>query len=854
MIMHLLAKIFGTKNDRTLKRLRQAVATINGLEEKFQQLKNEDFPVKTEEFKTRYHAGESLDALLPEAFALVREAGIRALGMRLFDVQLIGGMVLHQGKISEMRTGEGKTFVATLPLYLNSLTGKGAHLVTVNDYLAKRDAEWMQPLYNFLGASVGIIQHDMDDQARKDAYNSDITYGTNNEFGFDYLRDNMKFDLSDYAQRELNFVIVDEVDSILIDEARTPLIISGASEKGSDLYITANKAVKNLSKEEDYEVDEKARSVHLTESGTDKVEKYLSIENLYAPEYTLVLHHVTQALKAHSLFKRDVDYVVANDEVLIVDEFTGRILPGRRYSDGLHQALEAKEGVKIEKENQTLASITLQNFFRMYNKLSGMTGTAATDAEEFHKIYKLDVVAIPTNKPIARIDEPDVILLTKEDKYVAILEDIKESVQKGMPVLVGTISVEVSELIGALLRREGIPHNILNAKQHEREADIVAEAGQVGKITIATNMAGRGTDIKLSPEALANGGLRIIGTERHESRRIDNQLRGRAGRQGDPGSSKFYISLEDDLIRIFAGDRLKNMMERVGMERGEKIEHGMVNRSIEKSQEKVEKHHFESRKHLIEYDDVLNQQRKVVYAYRRQILEGAEQISEIITQLIHDVVTSLSSTYIGKRVPTEENITEFFESLEKLTGVSLTTWSEKVGTEGGNRVITDKIIETLESHYREFRSQADPELIEQAEKWILLELIDQHWKIHLHVLDSIKEGINLRGYGQKNPLLEYKKETFDAFSQMMHAVKWDSIERLCKIRPENFTRSHIEKIEHEREKEMDSIKETSSDNSEDQAQKTVKREAPKVGRNDKCPCGSGKKYKQCHGKNGTIEA
>ncbi|MGD1997494.1 MAG: preprotein translocase subunit SecA, partial [Candidatus Dependentiae bacterium] len=570
MISTVLAKVFGTKNDREVKRLMRTLKTINRLEPQMQALADEDFPTKTTEFKERIAKGETLNAILPEAFALAREAGKRAMNMRHFDVQLAGGIVLHEGKIAEMKTGEGKTLVATLALYLNSLAGKGAHLVTVNDYLAKRDAEWMMPLYEFLGITVGIIQHDMSDKERKAAYQCDITYGTNSEFGFEYLRDNMKFDLSQYVQRDMHYAIVDEVDSILIDEARTPLIISGAAEKGANLYVLANQAVMRLHKDSDYEVDEKARSVHPTESGNDKIEKMLGVKNLYAPEHTLLLHHVTQALRAHAIFKKDVDYVVRENEVLIVDEFTGRIMSGRRYSDGLHQALEAKEGVRIERENQTVASITLQNYFRMYTKLAGMTGTAQTEAEEFYRIYKLGVVSIPTNKPIARIDEPDVILLDLEDKFEAILEDIEESHKKGRPVLVGTVAVEMSELLGQFLQRKGIPHNILNAKQHAREAEIVAEAGQQGKITIATNMAGRGTDIKLTPESLEAGGLRIIGTERHESRRIDNQLRGRAGRQGDPGSSKFYLSLDDNLIRIFGGERIKNTMMRWGMEKGER--------------------------------------------------------------------------------------------------------------------------------------------------------------------------------------------------------------------------------------------------------------------------------------------
>lgn len=843
MLTALLAKIFGTKNARVVKRLYKRVARINELEPTMQALSDEQLKNKTAEFKERIANGATLNDILPEAFAAVREASVRTLGMRHYDVQMLGGMVLHQGKIAEMKTGEGKTLVATLALYLNSLSGKGAHLVTVNDYLARRDAEWNRPLFAALDTTVGIIQNNMSDEERKEAYNADITYGTNNEFGFDYLRDNMKFLLDDYVQRDMNFVIVDEVDSILIDEARTPLIISGPSEKGSNLYEQANRAVLRMKKDVDYEVDEKARSVHMTESGVDAAEKALGIDNLFAPEHTLAQHHVNQALRAHSLFRRDVDYVVRDNEVLIVDEFTGRILAGRRYSDGLHQALEAKEGVRIERENQTLASITLQNYFRMYNKLSGMTGTAQTEAEEFHRIYKLDVVAVPTNKPIARVDEPDAIFLTQKDKFEAIIEDILETTKKQLPVLVGTASVETSELIGALLTQKGIKHNILNAKQHAREADIVAEAGEKGHITIATNMAGRGTDIKLGDGVRQLGGLRIIGTERHESRRIDNQLRGRSGRQGDPGSSKFYISLEDDLIRIFAGDRLKNIMERVGMKPGERIEHNMVNRSIERSQEKVEKHHFESRKNLIEYDDVLNQQRKVVYGYRREILDGADHTNQIIKEIIHDVCDNLIATYTPRPKPRKEEVDELCKMVCQLTTIEeaavrahLKDMPPAVGS-------GESLAQFLVEKYEEQRNQIDPEIIKQAEKWSLLELVDQYWKIHLQVLDSLKEGIGLRGYGQKNPLIEYKKESFTAFTSMMNAIKWDSVARTFRMRPEHFSQSAIDKLESAREKEMEEMHEVNTD--ETTAAEPVKRSSQKVGRNDPCPCDSGKKYKQC---------
>jgi len=852
MITTLLAKIFGTKNSREVARLRRKVALINELEPKMIALSNEELMQVTATLKGKVSSGHSLEEVLPEAFAAVREASRRTLNMRHYDVQLIGGMVLHEGKISEMKTGEGKTLVATLALYLNSLSGKGAHLVTINDYLVRRDAEWMKPIYDALGVTVGILQNNMSDEERQQAYAADITYGTNSECGFDYLRDNMKFDLESCVQREHNFAIVDEVDSILIDEARTPLIISGPAEKSSLLYEQANRAVLNLIKTEDYELDEKARSVHLTETGTDKVEQRLNIENLFAPENTLVLHHVNQALRSHTLFAKDVDYVVRDGEVLIVDEFTGRILPGRRYSDGLHQALEAKEGVKIERENQTLAAITLQNYFRLYKKLAGMTGTAQTEAEEFHRIYKLDVVAIPTNKPLARIDEPDAIFLTQKDKFEAIIEDIIETHKKGVPLLVGTVSVETSEYLGHLLGMRGIKHEILNAKQHAREAEIVAHAGEYGKVTIATNMAGRGTDIKLGQGVKEVGGLRIIGTERHESRRIDNQLRGRAGRQGDPGSSKFYLSLEDNLIRIFAGDRLKNIMIRVGMVEGERIEHDMVSRSIENAQEKVEKHHFESRKNLIEYDDVLNQQRKVVYDYRRQILEGGEHTAIIIEEIIRDLAETLVASHLPRGNGTTQEQEELCKVLATVTGLNRAALSQALTTSSRSVNVAESLATFLQGEYQTLRAKIDPEIVNEAEKWLLLELIDQYWKIHLQVLDSLKEGIGLRGYGQKNPLIEYKKEAFDTFISMMNAVKADVVTRIFHINTNLFSSDQIDAIEKERRQELANAQESGpSENGEPVAVKApapIKREAAKVGRNDLCSCGSNKKYKTCCGK------
>jgi preprotein translocase subunit SecA len=846
MIANILAKIFGTKNERELTRLRPLVDQVGGLEASVADLTPEELIERTGALKERVERGESLDSILPEAFAAVREAGKRTLGERHYDEQLLGGAVLHSGKIAEMRTGEGKTLVATLPLYLNALTGRGAHLVTVNDYLARRDAEWMEPVYNALGMEVGVIQNSLDDAARKKAYGSDITYGTNNEFGFDYLRDNMKFSLNDYVQREHHFAIVDEVDSILIDEARTPLIISGPAEKGSDLYIVANKAVQGLVRDVDYELDEKAKSVMLTEDGTDKIEHELRVDNLYASENVLMLHHAQQALKANVIFRRDVDYMVRENEVLIVDEFTGRTLPGRRYSDGLHQALEAKEKVKVERENQTMAAITLQNYFRMYKKLSGMTGTAETEAVEFHKIYKLGVMVIPTHRPIARLDEQDLIFLSKEDKYEAVITDITACHERGQPVLVGTVSVEVSEYLGHLLAQRGIPHNVLNAKQHAREADVITEAGEAGRVTIATNMAGRGTDIKLGPGVIEAGGLRIIGTERHESRRIDNQLRGRAGRQGDPGSSRFYLSLDDDLIRIFAGDRIKRLMERFGMKKGESIEDNMVTKAIANAQDRVEKHNFDIRKHLLEYDDVMNQQRKVIYDYRREILDGADSDRELIKEVIIDITHGIFSLACPSRRCRDTEIEEVLERLSKLTGFEVSELQSQ-GFETG--IVADferGAVEFLCATYEKCRATIPAEMVHAAEKWLLLETVDYAWKIHLQNLDHLKEGIGLRGYGQKNPLLEYKKEAFQAFKLMMGQIKWDIAHRVFKMRPADVSAESIDKIEQTHKKDLDAIQ-VGGDTS-DPAGKTVRRGEEKVGRNSPCSCGSGKKFKHCCGR------
>lgn len=849
MITNLLAKLFGTKNERELKRLQPIVHKINDMEEHMMALSDSELPIKTNNLRERIARGESLDSILPEAFALVREASRRKLNMRHYDVQLLGGMVLHEGKIAEMRTGEGKTLVATLPLYLNALAGKGTHLITVNDYLARRDADWNRPIFSALGLEVGIIQNEMGDADRQKAYNADITYGTNNEFGFDYLRDNMKFDKSDCVQRELSYAIVDEVDSILIDEARTPLIISGAAEKSGELYKIANAAVIRLRPTEDYEVDEKARSVHLTESGNDKLEKSLGVSNLYAPENIFILHHITQALKANSLFKRDVDYVVKDGEVLIVDEFTGRILAGRRYSDGLHQALEAKEGVEIERENQTLASITLQNYFRLYGKLAGMTGTAATEAPEFYSIYKLGVVTIPTHKPMIRVDEVDAIFLDRNDKYSAVIADINSCYRKGQPVLVGTISIEASEHLSYLLHNAGIPHNVLNAKNHAREAEIVKEAGEKFRVTIATNMAGRGTDIKLGHEVVMLDGLRIIGTERHESRRIDNQLRGRSGRQGDPGSSKFYLSLEDDLMRIFGGERLKKTMQRIGMEKGESIEHKMVSRAIESAQERVEKHNYEIRKNLLEYDDVLNQQRKVIYSYRQDILKGENDLLDLIKDLISEVISGLFVIYCPKAQCDEAQKAEFIDVLEKISGLDKSTFDSSDFKTLESEDFQNKVVEFLVYQYEQYRNNMPAEIVKDAEKWILLETIDQYWKLHLLTIDRLKEGIHLRGYGQKNPLIEYKKESFAEFERMLQQIKWDIVNRIFRLKADTFSRAKVEEMERERKREIEQARTSAPSEIPSEKPKTLKRVADKIGRNDPCTCGSGKKFKQCCGKN-----
>ncbi len=843
MLARILAKVLGTNNERQLRKLRPIVDKINALESAMIQLTDEQLSNKTNEFREQLAQGKTLDDVLPEAFAVVRETAKRKIGQRHYDVQLMGGIVLHQGKISEMKTGEGKTLTATLPLYLNALTGKGVHLVTVNDYLARRDSEWMAPVYNALGMSVGCLQNNMNDTERQNVYKVDILYATNNELGFDYLRDNMKFRLADYVQRDLSYAIVDEVDSILIDEARTPLIISGSSEESSKLYVDMNRVVARLSKEEDYIVDEKQRQVQLTEKAMDKIEQAFGVDNLYAVEHINLLHHAQQALRANVIFKRDVDYVVKDGEVLIVDEFTGRILPGRRYSDGLHQALEAKEGVDIERESQTLASITLQNYFRLYKKLAGMTGTAATEAEEFHNIYKLDVVSIPTNRQMIRDDKSDLIFLTQAAKFKAIVEDVKERHAKRQPVLIGTIAVETSELLSSVLHTQGVDHEVLNAKQHAREAEIVEHAGQPGRVTIATNMAGRGTDIKLAPESVQAGGLYILGTERHESRRIDNQLRGRSGRQGDAGESRFYISLDDDLIRRFAGDTLKRRMEWFGMKEDEIIESRTVSNIIENAQEKVEKHNFEIRKHLLEYDDVLNQQRTVIYNYRRAVLEGEEQIFELVTDLIGDMVEDVVRFHAPARAMTSQMVDEVFQAIVQITGLQLNEFKARSFNTTTSEAFTTDLINFMLEQYGLYRNQQQEEVVRQAEKWLMLETIDSAWKQHMLNLDHLKEGIGLRGWGQKNPLIEYKREAFDMFQEMMADIRRDIVRHIFHMNLQHF--DHYE-IERRREKEMEELNLVSAATSEEPAQPSV-REEPKIGRNDPCSCGSGKKYKKCHG-------
>ena len=910
MFSNLLKKIFGSRNDRLVKQYTQVVRAINGLESTIAALSDQDLVNKTQAFKEQIANGQSLDELLPEAFAVVREAGKRVVKMRHFDVQLIGGMVLHDSKIAEMRTGEGKTLMATLPAYLNALSGQGVHIVTVNDYLARRDAEWMGQIYRFLGLSVGVVMSQMPHELKQQAYAADITYGTNNEYGFDYLRDNMVGHPAERVQRVLNFAIVDEVDSILIDEARTPLIISGQAEGDTDIYIRINRLIPKLARQEnekspgDYSVDEKAQQVLLSEAGFEHAEKLLSDAGLLANDTSLydpininLIHHLNAGLRAHALFTRDQHYVVQNDEVIIVDEFTGRLMPGRRWSEGLHQAVEAKENVSIQKENQTLASITFQNYFRMYQRLSGMTGTADTEAFEFQQIYGLETVVIPTHNPMIRDDRMDKVYRTMKEKYQAVLEDIKECYQRGQPTLVGTTSIENNELLSSLLNKENLPHQLLNAKQHAREADIVAQAGQPKMITIATNMAGRGTDIVLggNPEPEINrirmdesldeptkakqieeirkvwqarheevvklGGLHIIGTERHESRRIDNQLRGRSGRQGDPGSSRFYLALEDPLLRIFASDRVANIMTRLKMPEGEAIEHPWVTRAIENAQKKVEARNFDIRKQLLEFDDVANDQRKVIYQQRNELLEAPQDIGETITAVRESILTSLFNRHIPP-----ESIEEQWDipGLEKelasdyhLT-LPIHEWIEKEDDLQSEDIL-ERILEIAAQHYQQKSELVGNHIIHQYERALMLHSLDNHWREHLSALDHLRQGIHLRGYAQKNPKQEYKREAFELFGSMLEAIKAEVTKILLTVQIKNEqqveTASEVHtpvNVQYQHATYEDELTQeqqaTPEKASQENKTKPFVRKMDKVGRNDPCPCGSGKKYKQCHGK------
>ncbi|MBI5184098.1 MAG: preprotein translocase subunit SecA [Nitrospinae bacterium] len=860
MIGRFLRKIIGSKNDRELKKLQVYVEKINQLEPEIRRLSDQELKAKTAEFKETLNRGATMQDILCEAFAVVRDVARRTLNMRHFDVQLMGGVVLHEGKIAEMATGEGKTLVATLPVFLNSLIGRGVHVVTVNDYLARRDSEWMGKIYRFLDLTVGTIQHGMDDIERQNAYRADVTYGTNNEFGFDYLRDNMKFSLASYVQRELNYAIVDEVDSILIDEARTPLIISGPSEDSTDKYYKINRIIPRFKRDKDYQVEEKTRTVALTEEGVAHAEKLLSIDNLYDSSNMEILHHVNQGLKSHAIFKRDVDYVVKDGEVIIVDEFTGRMMPGRRYSEGLHQALEAKEGVKIESENQTLASITFQNYFRLYNKLAGMTGTADTEAVEFHAIYNLDVVVIPTNRPLIRNSYPDVIYRTESEKFNAVVNEIKELNKKGRPVLVGTISIENSEELSRMLKKKGIRHHVLNAKYHEKEAEIVADAGQKGAVTIATNMAGRGTDIVLEDGVAGIGGLHIIGTERHESRRIDNQLRGRAGRQGDPGSSRFYLSLEDDLLRIFGSDRISGIMGRLGMNDGQPIEHKMITKAIENAQRKVEAHNFDIRKHLLEYDDVMNKQREVIYEQRREVLEG-ENLKEGIFEMIGNMLDNIISLHTNEATyPEEWDLEGLRDGLSRQFSVNVTIdgsdGSKELQIAGKERLkiadlnqarLKELLLDVIYANYDKKTEGVGSEMMRRIEKIVMLQIIDSLWKDHLLAMDHLKDGIGLRGYAQKDPLNEYKREGYGMFMDMIRHIEEGITEYIFKLQIRSEREGMFDGaprrqrvIEHRGELSQAMGGQTTTVT-------TAKRKEKKIGRNEPCHCGSGKKYKKCCG-------
>ncbi len=900
MVGNVLKKIFGSRNDRVLKRMRKLVDRINALEAACQALTDAELRAKTAEFKNRVTQGETLDALLPEAFAVVREASQRTLGMRHFDVQLIGGIVLHEGKIAEMRTGEGKTLVATLSVYLNALSGKGVHVVTVNDYLARRDADWMGQIYRFLGMTVGVVVAGMSPEEKRDAYGSDITYGTNNEYGFDYLRDNMAFSLDQKVQRELNFALVDEVDSILIDEARTPLIISGPADESSDLYRRINEIVPQLTRQQqeegpgDYSVDEKVKQVYLTEDGHQAVEDLLLAagllregESLYDAANLGLVHHLNACLRAHALFQRDVDYIVRGGQVIIVDEFTGRTMPGRRWSDGLHQAIEAKEKVEIQAENQTLASITFQNYFRLYDKLAGMTGTADTEAYEFQQIYGLEVIVIPTHKSMIRKDMGDLVFLTAKEKYEAVLADVRDCHQRRQPVLVGTTSIEISESLAKLLTKEKIPHQVLNAKQHDREAEVIAQAGRPSAVTIATNMAGRGTDIVLGgglqaelnalgldadetareqarqewqrrhAEVVAAGGLHIIGTERHESRRIDNQLRGRSGRQGDPGSSRFYLSLEDSLMRIFASERVSGLMQKLGMEQGEAIEHPWVTKAIENAQRKVEAHNFDIRKNLLEFDDVANDQRKVIYAQRNELL-AATDIADTIVSMRREGLNRTNNAYIPPQSLEEQwDVAGLQAALERDFGLNLDIqgWLNADATLH-EEPLRARILDELEKRYTEKEALVGSMWMRHFEKSILLQVLDSQWKEHLAAMDYLRQGIHLRGYAQKNPKQEYKREAFEMFSAMLERIQQETVSFVSRVRfqtepeplPEPSPRTNANlQFQHA---EVSAL--ASDDSEEAAAAEAVHtpfvRDSRKVGRNEPCPCGSGKKYKHCHGR------
>ncbi len=837
--------IFGTKHDRDIKKIGPLVEQINSFEKKLQDFTDDQLKAQTKKLKDLYKKGSSLKELLPEAFATVREASKRTLKMRPFDVQLIGGIVLFEGKIAEMKTGEGKTLTATLPLYLYGITEKGAHLVTVNDYLAKRDSEWMGEIFRWLGLNVGCVTANMEDKERKEAYKADVTYGTNNEFAFDYLRDNMKFDLDHYVQREFHYCIVDEVDSILIDEARTPLLISGPSEKSTNFYQTANGIIPKLTIKKDFTIDEKSHTAVITEEGIVNIQKIMNIDNLYEMQHSELLHHINQALRAHHLFQKDVHYVVKNGEVIIVDEFTGRLKEGSRWSDGLHQACEAKENVSIKRESQTLASITFQNYFKLYEKLAGMTGTADTEAEEFNKIYNLDVIVIPTNLPVVRIDDADVIYATKQGKYNAISTLIKKVYESGRPILIGTISINSSEIISRELTKHQIPHEVLNAKQHQREAQIIEKAGEKNAISIATNMAGRGTDIKLTEETRKLSGLFIVGTERHEARRIDNQLRGRSGRQGDPGGSKFFLSLEDDLMRIFAGDKIKKIMGTLGMKDDEPIEHKMITNSIAKAQKKVETHNFEIRKHLLKYDNVMNEQRRVIYRIRRDILSD-EGNMEFVMEMIEDVSEILVDVYRPERKtiieswPWKEMHTGFHNTFYNSYPINSKECIEKY--DGEPEVY---FAETAKNILREKFTKHDPEQIRYALREILLSNFDKFWKDHLLAMDHMKEGINLKAYAQKDPLTEYKREGFELFQHMRIEVKKAIVHSVFTVH--FFTEEEMQELQKRQQAELEEkLRAHRNAQTKEQTITSVKR-SKKIGRNESCPCGSGKKYKHCHG-------